>query len=243
MIPILFPLLLLGAAAYLYKKANAPISPGTTPLPVNNTPADATGVPLELVGGVVIPSDAYMFTGPDDDISSWPIVTLGSDAYRVAPSYIGPVGIGQAQQIAMSRGFQLPTPALVDAIWRAADLKLPPIPEASDGTPKTMSVPAVYLKHKQKILAQIAGRPFQLLGGTHKDIVVADTAQPGLKTGGIGLYGWHSATNANIGGVPVHAPVTAGDGFVIQQPFGGHGLDWIDYSQGIRLVKKVTGTV
>lgn len=249
MIPYLIGAAIVSGLYYLYTKAN--INPGIAPTgaPVISP---RTPVPADLVmaGGVMIPDDDYMFTGPPDDVDTWPIVTLGNDKYRVAPSVIAPVGIGQAKQIAESRGFQLPTPALVDAIWRAADLKIAPIIEVTDFTPKTMDVPEMFIKHKQKILSAIDGRPFELLAGTHKDVVMADIAQPGLKAGAVGLYGWH-ANDTMVkkwpdgklrtiqGGVEVHAPVSTGDGYVIQQPFGGHGLEWRDFSQSVRLVKKV----
>ena len=243
----------IGLAGWLYSKsadAATPSNPGIGP---TASPPGFTPSPNLVTGRV---NDEFMFLGSPDDPTTWPIVTLPSgEQWQVAPSYIGPVGIGEAQQIAASRGMQLPSPALVDAIWRAADLKVSPIPEASDGTAKTMASNDVYLRHKTKVDALVDGRNFTLLAGTHKDVVVnTDADQPGLKHGGIGLYGWHAGADmvaqmktssgarklcTIIGGAEVHAPVTQGDGLVIQQPFGGHGLDWIDYSQGARLVRKV----
>jgi len=235
-----------GGLAWLYKIGQS--NPGIAQSTISIGPIGP--IPLNLVGGVKIPEDDYMFTGPEEDINFWPIVEVNGERFHVAPSYIGPVGIGQARDIAESRGMQLPTPALVDAIWRAADLKVAPIPEAHDGTPKTMASPEAYIKHKRKVLAGIDGRQFQLLGGTHKDVVQSDTDFPGLKRGKIGLYGWHAAAemidiklNTKIGGAATHEAVTKGPGAVIQQPFGGHGLNWIDYSQGVRLVKKITENV
>lgn len=240
--PIVLSVTALAGITWLYNKLN---NPGIAVTP--SFDSSTNSIPLTLVGGAQISDNSYMFPGPTDDYTAWPVVTLNGQQWYVAPSYIAPVAIGQAKQIADSRGFQLPSPALVDAIWRAADLKATPIPEASDGTPKTMASLAVYLKHKQKIQSELLGQSYNLLGGTHKDIVLADTDFPGLKNGKIGLYGWHAGKNvvANgktlVGGAAVHAPTTPGDGQVIQQPFGGHGLDWIDYSQGVRLVKKVQG--
>lgn len=65
------------------------------------------------------------------------------------------------------------------------------------------------------IEAQIAGREFVLLVGAFKDVVRGPD-------GRIGLYGWHQ-----LNGKP------------IQPYFTGHAMDWIDYSQGLRLVRKV----
>ena len=169
-------------------------------------------------------------------------VDFNGETWLVSPSYIGPAGIGAAASLAQSLGLSLPSPGLVDAIWRAADLKLTPPIRNSDGTPKTMSSPAVYEAQRARIEALIAGRPFRLLAGTHKDIVMGDAQSAssaggeGLKVGKVGLYGWHS--EVPVPGIKLHAPVTGGPGRVIQQPFGGHGLDWEDYSQGLRLVRR-----
>ncbi|MHB8107738.1 MAG: hypothetical protein ACYDH4_09990, partial [Candidatus Cryosericum sp.] len=60
----------------------------------------------------------------------WVPVTYNGVVWNVSPSYIAPVGIGEAEQLAAQNGCELPTPALVDAIWKAADLKLEPLPRA-----------------------------------------------------------------------------------------------------------------
>jgi len=159
------------------------------------------------------------------------------ETWFVSPQYVGPLGIGEAFSLAQTLGLSLPSPGLVDAIWRAADLKIAPPTRASDGTPRTMSSPEVFADQKNRIDALVGGRAFTLLGGSHKDVVMGDaTSGPGLKAGKVGIYGWHS--EAPIAGLALHAPVTPGPGRVIQQPFGGHGLDWIDYSQALRLVRK-----
>lgn len=167
-------------------------------------------------------------------------VQLNGETWLVAPEYIGPVGIGEAATLAKSVGCELPSAALVDAIWNAADLHIAPPVRRSDGTPKTMSTPAVFADQQLRIEAAIADRPFTLLAGSHKDVVTLSNGKPGL-------YGWNvenpdAFTKAT--GVPTHTvrgtsgvKVTAGP--VVQQEFGGHGLDWKDYSQGLRLVRKV----
>jgi hypothetical protein len=131
--------------------------------------------------------------------------------YEVAPTYIAPVGIAQAAQFAKARGFELPTPALVDAIWKAADLKVEPQPQS----PNRGDDIAQFAEHATAVEAAVAGRSFQLLAGTHKDVV--RTAE------GLALYGWHHE-----------------DGSVIQPPYGGHAGSWRDYSQGLRLVRRVS---
>lgn len=151
--------------------------------------------------------------------SRWAEVPIGQSLYRVNPVYIGPVGIGEALRIAKAHGCELPTPEMVDAIWNAADLKVEPHPEAHDGTLKTMNSPELNVRHLAFIDKQIEdkcpSRDFKLLAGTHKDVVMT-------KDGKLGLYGWHKL-----------------DGKKIQGLFLGHSPDWKDYSQGLRLLKRV----
>lgn len=143
----------------------------------------------------------------------WVEVTCKGQRWLVAPTYMAPVGIAEAIMLARANDAELPSPELVDAIWEAADLKLSPLLRKHDGTPKTMASPEVYADQTARIAAQVAGRPFRLLAGTHKDVVVKD--------GKIGLYGWHRP-----------------DGSVIQPFYSGHAPAWKDFSQALRLVRK-----
>lgn len=140
-------------------------------------------------------------------------VKCKDEVWLVAPIYFAPVSIGQASQIVADLGFELPSPALVDAIWEAADLKLDPLPRKHNGTIAEMACEAVYLDQGRRIEEQIGNKGFRLLAGAFKDVVVHE--------GKVGLYGWHRKTGA-----------------VIQPFFAGHSPSWIDYSQGIRLVKR-----
>lgn len=140
-------------------------------------------------------------------------VRLGE--WFVSPVYVAPVGIGEAQHISETYGCELPTPDLVDQIWAAADLKLMPLPRKHNGTVAEMASDAVYADQAARIYEQYQGKDFRLLAGTHKDIVQSN--------GRVGLYGWHQL-----------------NGKVIQPFFGGHALAWKDYSQGLRLVRRVT---
>jgi len=136
--------------------------------------------------------------------------------YLVAPRPIAPVSLEEAEKLAAEHGCELPTPALVDAIWRAADLQLAPITRTTpNGTMEEMSDPELVADQAARIEAQIAGRPFRLLAGTHKDVI----RSPG---GRVGLYGWHRL-----------------DGSPIQGPYFLHKPYWKDYSQGCRLVRRV----
>lgn len=162
---------------------------------------------------------------PVPPLDRWVEVDSEDGKFLVAPIYIAPVAIGEGKRIAELNGVQLPTPKLVDAIWKAADLKLEPNPRNHDGTFKTMNSPDMHITQLAHITKQISEKSpnwdFKLLAGTHKDIVFIPEAF-GQKVNKVGIYGWHKS-----------------DGKVIQAPMWGHGLDWKDYSQGVRLVKKI----
>lgn len=140
--------------------------------------------------------------------------------WLVAPDYIAPVGITEAEEIARLRGYELPTPALVSAIWQAADLRVEPHPMAHDGTPATMLSAETYARHAAVVREQIEGRVYRLLAGTHKDVV--RVLYPSTGEEKLGIFGWHKT-----------------DGRCIQPPFTGHAGAWKDYSQGLRLVRRL----
>lgn len=152
---------------------------------------------------------------------SWVDFEYNGEKYKVSPTYIAPIGIGEAVNMAKENNLVLPTPAMVDAIWNAADLKVAPHPMTHDGTAVMMNSRALEDEHRAFIESQIEGKKFSLLGGTNKDVVFIDNAF-GKAINKPGIYGWHHV-----------------DGTVIQSPMWGHLLDWKDYSQGLRLIRKV----
>lgn len=152
----------------------------------------------------------------DPAISEWPIVEHAGQRWSVAPIYITPIAIGQAHDVARAMGLALPTPGLVDAIWRAADLRIDAmkmIRRDHDGTPKTMASYEMFVSQATLLAREIGGRPYRLLAGYAKDVVNVD--------GVLGLYGWHRA-----------------DGSVVQPFYSKHARGWLDYSQGLRLVRR-----
>lgn len=170
-------------------------------------------------------------------------VKLGNETWLVAREYIGPIGINQAANLAKSLGMELPSPALVDAIWRAADLKLPPLPR------NNIISEEVFQDQRNKIQAQIGGRPFKLVAGCFKDVVNFN--------GHVEIYGWQvDEEHTQIingkpfyqGGIPLNRMVTPGPGLNIQ-PLSGKAHDlpgaigFKDYAEGLRLVKKVKENV
>lgn len=179
---------------------------------------------------------------PADDDGMVPI-KLGNDTWMVSKDYIGPIGINEAALLAKSKGMELPSPALVDAIWRQADLKLPPMPRLN------VINEAVFADQKRKIEAQIAGRSYHLLGGCYKDVVNFN--------GHNEIYGWQ-VDDEHVtmkdghafyqGGIPLHKMITPGPGWNIQ-PLSGKAHDlpgpvgFKDYAGGARLCRKVTGQI
>ncbi len=141
--------------------------------------------------------------------------------WLVCPVYVAPIGIGQAKDLAAKFGCELPSPELVDAIWKQADLKIDGnkmVFSAADGndfTMRTMNAPETHALTAEKLGALVTayGKPYKLLAGAFKDVVMSG--------GRPGLYGWHQA-----------------NGKVIQPFYAGHALSWADYSQALRLVRR-----
>lgn len=157
------------------------------------------------------------------DNVQWVRINIDGQDYEVSPTYLAPMGIGEAVQYAKDNGLVLPTPRMVNAIWQAADLKVAPISSGAWGEENKGDNAAQFAKHAQAIEQQLAGRPFTLLGGTHKDVVFIDKVPwQSAAINKPGIYGWHRP-----------------DGSRIQQEMWGHALSWKDYSQGLRLIRKV----
>lgn len=149
----------------------------------------------------------------------FPRIVHAGVEWLVCPVQVAPIGIGDAVDLAKKLGCELPTEGLVDAIWRAADLKINPwriVNSGHDGTAKTMDSEAIHAETVRRLEASMGGSlgvDFRLMAGAFKDVVVRD--------GKIGLYGWHQP-----------------NGQPIQTFYGGHSLGWRDYSQGLRLIRR-----
>lgn len=151
-----------------------------------------------------------------DDV--WARLTFDDgQIWEVTRRQVGPVGIGEALALAQAEGLDLPSPAVIDVIWQCADLKIAPHPRSFvRWTAAEMNDPNAIRDQLAHIEAQIAGHEFVLLAGAFKDVVRGPD-------GHVGLYGWHQL-----------------NGHPIQPYFTGHAMDWKDYSQGLRLVRRVT---
>lgn len=118
-----------------------------------------------------------------------------------------------AQEIADSFHCFLPTRKMVDDIYKAAAVKLEPVPMYAfrDSTPTMW-------QHHLIIEGQRKGRK-GLIAGIKKDVVISGKISRDQKTDRVAIYGWHKL-----------------DGKPIQPLYTGHIYWWVDYSQGIRLV-------
>lgn len=143
--------------------------------------------------------------------------------YYVAPDYLS-LGTDDdwarinitplaAQKIADSFNCFLPTRKMVDDIYKAAKLKLEPVPMYAlrDSTPTMWH-------HHLIVEGQRKGRK-GLIAGIQKDVVISGKISRDPKTDRVAIYGWHKL-----------------DGKPIQPLYTGHIFWWVDYSQCIRLV-------
>jgi hypothetical protein len=152
-------------------------------------------------------------------VLDWVEVAYDGDTWEVAPNYIPFLAIGDGLPTAQAHGCELPTPGLVDAIWRAADTRVDAITMRRTfrlWTDAEMSSPAVLKDQTERIerSTRVAAlrHPPGLVAGTFKDIVRLGAQ--------VGIYGWHRL-----------------DGSVLQPFYAHHAPSWRDYSQGLRLVR------
>ena len=128
-----------------------------------------------------------------------------------------------AQAFADAYGFVLPTRKMVNAIWSAATVKVEPRPLTQE-----RESPLTFLQHHRIIESQLTtATRGELVAGHKKDVVL--TNRLAERADRVAIYGWHY-----LNGQP------------IQQVYVGH-VDWyVDYSHGIRPVRRavrVDGTV
>jgi len=120
-----------------------------------------------------------------------------------------------AQRLADLWDCSLPTARMVDDIYRQATVKLEPRPltEAREAT-------ATFQQHHRIIEVQRAGKTLgALVAGIKKDVVLTNRLRE--KPAKVAIYGWHQ-----LNGSPIQ-PLTI-----------VHKESYVDYSHGIRLVKR-----
>ena len=118
-----------------------------------------------------------------------------------------------AQKIADSFYCFLPTRKMVDDIYKAAAIKLEPVPMYAfrDSTP-TMYHHHLIVEGQRKLRKG-------LIAGIQKDVVISGKILQDGKPDRVAIYGWHKL-----------------DGKPIQPLYTGHINWWVDYSQCIRLI-------
>ncbi|HQW44662.1 MAG TPA: hypothetical protein PLX74_10810 [Chitinophagaceae bacterium] len=118
-----------------------------------------------------------------------------------------------AQQIADSFHCFLPTRKMVDDIYKAAKVKLEPVPMFAfrDSTPT--------MWHHHLIIEGQRKDRRGLIAGIKKDVVISGKISSDPRKNRVAIYGWHKL-----------------DGKPIQTLYTGHINWWVDYSQGIRLI-------
>lgn len=138
-------------------------------------------------------------------------LALGSDADFIRL----PMTPMTVQRIADAFGCSLPTRKIVDEIYRQATVKLDPVPLTDE-----REALATFVVHHNLIEKQRAGHELgALVAGTKKDVVV--TNRLGEKPNRVAIYGWHK-----LDGTPIQ-PLTI-----------VHRDTYVDYSHGVRLMKR-----
>lgn len=159
------------------------------------------------------------FEGRDVTVKFWvspDYLVVGSDE----DWFLTPLSPQTAQRIANLTGSSLPTPPMVDATWRAATVHFSPSPIRPSAAMITMPV---FEDHNYTVRFQRAADPAPLgalVAGHKKDVVLS--ARLDTLPGRVAIYGWH-----RLNGTPI-------------QPLNTGHTDWhVDYSHGIRLVRRI----
>ncbi len=163
--------------------------------PVNTTYTDSLTGQKHQVVFYVTPD--YFSIGVDDDWARVPLTPM------------------TARIIADSLQCILPSRKMVDAIYRAATVRLEPVPMYAFRD----STPTMY-HHHLIIEGQRKGRT-GLIAGIKKDVVESLKLNAHPKRDRVAIYGWHKP-----GGKP------------IQPLYTGHINWYVDYSHGIRFVSR-----
>jgi len=168
-------------------------------------------VPVTITATInSVPHTATYYVMPD-------YLAIGSDADFVRL----PMGPRTAQAVGDAFECIMPTRKMVNDIWSAAPCKLAPHPYSPSvyniESVEVFNMSNTYIEGQRIAAGASLGT---LIAGTKKDVVV--TAQLATHPGKVAIYGWHQ-----LNGQP------------IQPLYLGHTITYMDYSHGIRLVKRV----
>lgn len=140
-------------------------------------------------------------------------LAIGSDADFVRV----PMSFYTAAAIAQTFDMTLPTRRMVDAIYAAATVKLPPSPMPPTSA---MTTTRYFAAHNQTIKKQRSGYALgDLIAGHKKDLVLTGLLHK--RPLPVAIYGWHRRN-----GQPIQPLSTV------------HGAAYSDYSHGVRLVNR-----
>lgn len=131
-----------------------------------------------------------------------------------------PMSLGTALAVATRFGFTLPTPRIVDLIYRQAAVRL--VPQPLPPGEQMRSAAYVRLHHAlvEQQRAAVGALPGALSAGHKKDLVLSNKLWS--RPAPVAIYGWHRSADAPI------------------QPLSAvHGARYADYSHGVRLVSQV----
>jgi len=143
-------------------------------------------------------------------------LAIGSDGDYV----LVPMALETALAVGARHGFVLPTRKMVDAIYAQSAVQLTPRPLPASGA---MGSTSYFRQHDRLIREQRRAASAQagaLTAGHKKDVVLA--ARLGRVPQRVAIYGWHQGV-----GRPIQPLSTV------------HGLRYVDYSHGVRLVSAV----
>ncbi|MEQ9257651.1 MAG: hypothetical protein RIG84_00990 [Roseovarius sp.] len=130
-----------------------------------------------------------------------------------------PLGLSAATRIADEFNMLLPTPRMVDMIYRSAAVRLSPSPMTPGAQ---MTSTAYFMRHNDTVEAQrrkVGAPAGALISGHKKDLVL--TSRLASNRGRVAIYGWHRRN-----GQPIQPLSTV------------HGAGYADYSHGVRLVSR-----
>jgi hypothetical protein len=150
--------------------------------------------------------------------------SMHTATYEVMPDYLAigsdedfvrmPMTPATAQAFLDAFGFVLPTRKMVNDIWAAAELKVEPRPLRQE-----RESPGTFLQHHELIQSQLGDRSRAFVSGIKKDVVVSNVLRQ--RPHRVAIYGWH---------YPAGQP--------IQPLYAGHAEWYVDYSHGIRPVRR-----
>ncbi len=142
---------------------------------------------------------------------------VSADYLRV-DGVLMPCNAMTSQMVADHLDVTLPTAHMVDAIWRAAVVKLAPLPWGPPYDSSMLSTARI-LEHSRRIDTQLQGRHGELTAGHKKDVVL--TTRLVTQPTQVAIYGWHQL-----------------DGKPIQPLSLIHEASYGDYAHGLRLIRK-----